>query len=885
MKLDADPGIILKATPPRASKWLFQREGLSVARLELSDTPVISVSAPAGFGKTSLLSQWRREWLACGAVVAWLNLDEADDPVRFSESLAVAMSLGSGRGAFSRLSHRSALSDGEIDRLTEWLGEVAGLGVHTVLILDEAERLPSATADQSLVYLLSNLPANLQVVIAARTRLNLPVAELVGRGMVRRITTESLRFTLPETIALLQGRFGARLDRDACAKLHELSEGWPLGLQLAIAAVERSPNLRDMLELVSAKTGDIRHYFVDSLLSHLPSAQQEFLLRIAVVDRVHPALCAVLTGSPDAPAILEQLRNSTPIFAQGVDSEWLTIHSLAREFLLERFEQLPAQERERVHIAAADWLAERGMYADAARHALKAGREEAAWSLAERGLFELFEAGQGAAVIEWVDRLPPSAAASRPRLLLSAGYVRAMSRRYAEAEPYARRVLELPRVEPQHQVLAMLMLSAAAFYADQIDKAEAIVSDWLPLISGEQMGKQMSEHRANQTAMLALCHGNPTQALHLLQAQDVVPPGPGIDLAGGINLAIAGLAYLWQGQAAQAEATLLDGMQRAENIAGRRGAVAAVLAGPLALAQWLGGHTEAAATTLANRLDLIEYLSLPDGLIAAYVVGARLAALGNEERRAYSLLEELCVLGEARSMPRLCIASLAELIRMHAVRGRGETSASLLARLEAVFTAFLGAEGSILGGLMSLERQIAGGYVAIARRNWTHALETLEPAGQLADQLRRGRESITVKLLRGLALRATGADSSALMQEAIGLADAYGLRRILIDTHPDLAAAQTGLTARISAAQHPDQIRSVKGEVPRVTPSGLLTPKEQQVLLLLARRLSNKQIAAALDVGDATVKWHLKNLFMKLNVGTRDHALQRARVLGILEHA
>ena len=123
------------------------------------------------------------------------------------------------------------------------------------------------------------------------------------------------------------------------------------------------------------------------------------------------------------------------------------------------------------------------------------------------------------------------------------------------------------------------------------------------------------------------------------------------------------------------------------------------------------------------------------------------------------------------------------------------------------------------------------------------------------------------------------------MQEAVGLAEAYGLRRILIDAHPDVADAQTGLTARVSAAQHPVQNGSVKGEVTRVTPGGLLTPKEQQVLLLLARRLSNKQIAAALDVGDATVKWHLKNLFMKLNVGTRDHALQRARVLGILETA
>jgi LuxR family maltose regulon positive regulatory protein len=767
MKLDADPGLILKATPPRGSKWQFQRPELSLANLELAEAPVITVTAPAGFGKTSLLSQWRREWLERGAIVAWLTVDEADEPGRFSEGLAIAMSMGSGRRAFGRISHRAALTDGEIDRLTEWLGEVVQIGAHSVLIIDEADRLPQTTAQQSLLYLLNNLPTNLQIVLASRLRLDLPT-DLVGRGLLRRITTESLRFTLPETIALLQERFGNRLDRDACAKLHELSEGWPLGLQLAIASVEKSPNLRQMLELAAARTGDIRQYFVDSLMAHLRHELQDFLVRIAIVDRIHPALCEVLTARADASTMLEELRTSTPILAEGVDSEWLTIHALAREFLLERFEQLPVAERERLHIAATDWLAQREMYVEAARHALKAGHAEVAWSLAEQGLFELFVSGRGASVSEWIDRLPPSAVTTRPRLLLAAGYARAMSSRCLEAEPYARRVLDMTRVEPEHRAFAMLMLSAAAFYGDSIEEAESIISDWRELFSDTDAS--LIEHRANQTAMLALCRGNPTQALRLLQASEVTPEGPGIDLGGGINLMICGLAHLWQGQASSAEATLLEGMKRAEYVAGRRGAAAAVLAGPLALALWERDDTEAAATTLANRLDLIEQLGTPDGLIAAYLVAARLATLSQEERRAYGLLEELCALGEARSMPRLCIASLGELIRLHAVRGRAETSATLLARLEAVFVSFPHIERSVLGGLMRLQRDIANAYVAIVRRDFPRALAVLASAGTLADGLRRGREAITIKLLRALALRATNENAEALIEEAVSLA-------------------------------------------------------------------------------------------------------------------
>ncbi len=113
----SDPRLRLKVTPPRWPKRLFLREPLGLSRPELHDKPVLIVNAPAGFGKTSLLTQWRREWLSRGAIVAWLTLDDDDDPVRFSEALAVAMDLASGRRAFSRIGLRTALADGEIDRL------------------------------------------------------------------------------------------------------------------------------------------------------------------------------------------------------------------------------------------------------------------------------------------------------------------------------------------------------------------------------------------------------------------------------------------------------------------------------------------------------------------------------------------------------------------------------------------------------------------------------------------------------------------------------------------------------------------------------------------------------------------------------------------------
>lgn len=891
----SDPRLRLKVTPPRWPKRLFLREPLGLSRPELHDKPVLIVNAPAGFGKTSLLTQWRREWLSRGAIVAWLTLDDDDDPVRFSEALAVAMDLASGRRAFSRIGLRTALADGEIDRLTEWLSEVADLGVESALILDEADHLPVQTAQQSLMYILSNLPPNLHIALASRARLDLPLADLVARGLLTRVTVDSLRFSLAETIAILQARFGTRLDPDACARLHDLSEGWPLGLQLAISTLETGPDPRELLARVSARTGDIRRYFVESLMAQLPAPLADFLVRIAIVDRVHPSLCAALTGREDAAALLAELRAVTPIFVEGVDSDWAAIHPLAHEFLLDRCEQLPAAERQAMHAAAAAWFSGHQMCEQAARHALRAGDPDAAWSLAERSLFDTFASGRPSGVIEWIDRMPRTELDKRPRLLLAAGWARAMSARHAEALPFARRVLDSPRVDQEDRYLALLMVGAAAFYADALDEAAAIVDQWYGIRPTHDT--RLLQFGVNQLAMLTLYRGNPAEArLQLQQAWAPLSDGD-ISYAAGIRVFIEGLSFIWEGQIVRAVETLREGLTRAESATGRRGAVASTLAGPIAIALWEQDKLDEAANVLANRLDVIEYLATPDALISSYVVAARIAAASGEERRAYSLLEALCVLGETRVIPRVCVAALAEMIRMHALKNRAETCTTLLSRLDAVFVAFPQAVSGLLGDLLQLHREIAAAHTAGARRDWQRMQDVLATAGPLADRLRRARESIEIKLLRGVAMRASGGDAVSLLGEAVSLAETYGFVRMLRDTHcelqdPSAQSLSPGYLQRRAPPARSGQASALTASpgpaaggpaTARVSPSALLTPKEREVLQLLSRRLSNKQIAAALDLGDATVKWHLKNLFAKLNAGSREHALQRSRMLGILE--
>jgi LuxR family maltose regulon positive regulatory protein len=182
-------------------------------------------------------------------------------------------------------------------------------------------------------------------------------------------------------------------------------------------------------------------------------------------------------------------------------------------------------------------------------------------------------------------------------------------------------------------------------------------------------------------------------------------------------------------------------------------------------------------------------------------------------------------------------------------------------------------------------------YVAAVEEDWPRVLEALEPAGPIALKLRRGQDDLRIKLLTALALKRTGKNGDDLLRESVEMAESLGQERILADTHPDLVDWARHLSGRRPESVKHAATADSQGAVQprpwpaqlRVNPSALLTPKECEVLQLLAGNMSNKQIAQAIGISDETVKWHLKNLFGKLHAGTRKHLVDRARMLGILD--
>jgi len=717
----------LKVTPPRVPRHLLARPRLLSTAESLADRPVILVQAPPGFGKTSLLAQWRLEHLAQGTVVAWVAAQPRDEPDRLAQCLALSIRMGSGRQTFGHTLLEAA-APGGLEGITIWLAELARAAFKAVLFVDEADNLPEASRE-ALVYLLRNAPANLRCVIAARPDFRLDIADLVTYGQCIEVGPAMLRFRLEESLELAHVQLNARIDNDTAARLHELTEGWPLGLQLALSAISAGAEPRAAVSGLTGRVGELREHLVGVLLSNLDPADVDFLARISILEHVHPDLCRSVAGDEDAPARLASLSRDTPVFVAGEHSEWMRMSMLAREMLRERFAALPASMQAQVHARAAGWLDEHGLLEPAARHALAAGLHDKAFELAERSLYEsIMKRGRQSTVLGWVAHLPEEELDRRPRLLLAAAWSLAMSERHEEAGRLVERLLAQPGADDALRREGALILGGAAVFADEPDRFAELHDPW----SDEPPPNDplLRSVHTNRTAYRTLLEGEP--ALARLRQQQLAPHG---DFAHSVEYVdrwgelIIALTYLWEGQVLLAENLLRPALASVDSELGRRSPFACMLAALLAAAAWERDHPDEAAALLADRLDVLERCGLPEALLLAYRTLVRIAVAGGAEHRAIELLDALEAVGAVRRLPRLRVASLADRVRMHARRYRAHTCRELCQRIDGLLDDPALPQGRLWRRSVAVLRDLAFAYAAIAAQDWRGALQSLAGAG------------------------------------------------------------------------------------------------------------------------------------------------------------
>src|SRR5919112_590390 len=433
----ADPLLTTKLAVPSTRVSLVPRSRLSERLEEGLGPKLILVSAPAGFGKSTLLGAWASELSGSGRPMAWYSLDSADnDPAQFWRYFFTAIDLlqpGSGKTALALLDSPQASPIEAI--LTTLLNELVDLSTDSVLVIDDYHLIESQTIHEALTFLIDHLPPRMHLVIATRMDPPLPLPRMRVRGKLTELRAADLRFTPEEAATFLNQVMGLELSAEDTAELEGRTEGWIAGLQMAALAMR---DHADVSGFIAAFTGSNRHvvdYLAEEVLARQPEELRTFLLKTSVLDRMCAPLCNAVTGHADGQTTLERLEHAN-LFVIPLDDErhWYRYHHLFADVLRQRLHQAHAELVPDLHQRAGGWFEEEGLVPEAIHHALAARDWERAIRLIGSSGMTVVLSQQGQTLLGWIDKIPEELGRERPVLCTIRALALAFSNRPDAAE-------------------------------------------------------------------------------------------------------------------------------------------------------------------------------------------------------------------------------------------------------------------------------------------------------------------------------------------------------------------------------------------------------------------------------------------------------------------
>jgi LuxR family maltose regulon positive regulatory protein len=390
------------------------------------------VSAPAGFGKTTLLAEWINGVDPDRARVGWLSLDEGDnDLTRFVTHLVAAL-----RNTGLDVDAAVLESASTADALTPLVNDIARAGddawaARSVVVLDDYHVIAAAEVHEAVTFLLDHLPDHLRLVIATRSDPPLPLTRLRSRGQLTELRAAELRFTPDEAREFLNRVMGLELTTADVDALEDRTEGWIAGLQLAALSLRGIADPAEVADFIRAFAGSHRFvidYLADEVLARQPPPVRDFLLRTAVLERLTGPLCDAVTGGTDGTRTLVDLeRGNLFVVPLDIERSWYRYHHLFADVLHARLLAEHPDELASLHGRASDWFAARGQAADAVRHALAAGNVDRAAYLMEEALPGLRRARQDSLLHHWMRSLPEPAIRRSPVLSIVSGWSHLMA--------------------------------------------------------------------------------------------------------------------------------------------------------------------------------------------------------------------------------------------------------------------------------------------------------------------------------------------------------------------------------------------------------------------------------------------------------------------------
>lgn len=915
---------------PPARANLVNRSQL-IERLKVGGgRPFTLVSAPAGFGKTTLVSAWlnevRNDTKAIATIgnpklvvepsqfpipqVAWLSLDEDDnDPTRFLTYVIAALQTQQpslGESTLALLAAPQAPPPKSI--LTQLINDVTTLAAPLLLVLDDYHLITTPAIHEALTFLLDHLPVNLHLVITTRVDPPLPLSRWRVRQQMLEIRADDLRFSVAEAAIFLNEIMGLRLPAEQIATLDVRTEGWIAGLQLAALSMQGHQDVKGFVSAFAGSHHYIMDYLLEEVLQQLPPTTLAFLLQTSILDRFCAALCDAVTGRTDGQVMLAQLQRLN-LFLIPLDDErrWYRYHHLFDEMLHHRLSQVRHQLTENpspqvtistLHRRASQWWDANGFIDRAIHHALSAQDFAQATLLIDRSYMRWLGSGQVVTLQRWLDAFPTALWQSQPTLNLAQAWVHLNAGRIGAAQTYTQ-------------------------------AAEVALVHW----SAAEAHVQKSTHQAIRVTYAFIANIGGSSPQTIVQAEAILTELPPDQALWRSLLAnVLAFAYYWQGDMSSASKfaheALAQAMLTRNSEVATRGMIGAICE--------MRGRLEEAETWLRQSIQLgtFEGKVLPTTQIAAaYGALGRIHYQRHQwHESADSLaraleistqLQDVVVLHVAlRGQIRLLrsqgdfVAALAHLQRLESIQSSGPYKPLMIEAMRALIWLEQGESARARTWLTEDRLKIANSPVAIDLRNESALLplaEVLlrlghhEPATRLLTRLsasavqgERIQSVIQILVLQAILyqLQADKQRAFAALGEALTLGEPSGylaffveqgapMRRLLAELRSTISTLSLRAYAEQLLAGFPQQDEATHNQGHSHAQSqNLIEPlseRELEILHLVNAGLSNREIADKIIVTVGTVKKHLNNIFGKLGVNSRTQALMQARALHLLE--
>jgi LuxR family maltose regulon positive regulatory protein len=833
------------------------------------------VCAAAGFGKSTLVSQWAQD---CPFPSAWLSLDVDDrDPNRFLEYVLGSLELvcqpvGAGLSAMLRGSPPASAET----VLTLLVNQLAKIPAKLVLVLDDYHLAASTAVNDALAFLIDHMPVQLHLVIASREEPAIALGKLRVNGQLAEIRQQDLRFGLEEAANFFNQGGDVRLSRIQVQALEARTEGWISGLKLAAISLHQHQNPETFIASFTGSHHFVQDYLIEEVLHQQPAEIQAFLLRTSVLDRLCGPLCDAVLQGQGGEKILHQLEQ-TSLFIVPLDSErrWYRYHHLFSDLLRQRLGQQEAAEP--LHRRASQWYEAQGLELEAFHQATQSKHMGDAMRLIEGNGMPLYFRGVTTPVVHWLSSLTPAALSGYPFLwvafswsLLFAGQPAQVEEQLLAAEAALRSSPQDARTADTQGQIAVLR-AWLAVYRNEADAIHAEACRALALLNPENRPARTAAHCA--LGVSQMFRGERAAASAAFSA--VI--GAGVS-SGNVMFSTVAATALAGIQATDyqlhaAAATYREAIKMIGDPSSVLGFEARLGLANI-LYDWNAlDEADALAVQCRELVDLAKSKSE----IGADLLQARLLSARGEYLQADALLVRATALNRTGPLTDRLLDAADLQIRLMLRQGNVDAAVGLASALQLP----LGIARTLL----------AQGQVS-------QALESIKSHRRAMEPERRTQDALKAMVLEVSILHAVGAVEQALqlLRACVRQAQPQGSIRLFLDEGAPMHTLLGHLREDQGLADYLAQLLAAFGKpatqprafpapsttAPSHLPLGVFSPRELEILQRIEQGDSNQKIGERLFLSLSTVKWHNQNIFAKLDVQRRTEAVARARQLNLL---